>query len=452
MNDEEYKVLLHSLKEDILVTDTNGIIVNVSHGTGSVYNVNAENWVGRSVYQLEKEGHFTPLATPQVLEKKERVTFVQTTSEGNKLLVTGLPVFDENKDIARVVSYSHDVTELMEIKAGMEELTSEIERVRKELDFLKDQSEGWFVAKSGAMKKVMASANQVAGFDVNILLLGESGVGKSELARMIHSKSGRSEGPFIEVNCGAIPDSLFEAELFGYEGGAFTGASKHGKKGFAESAHNGTLFLDEIGELSMANQVKVLKLTQDKTFYPVGGRKEIHSDFRLVTATNKKLKEAVLHNEFREDLYFRLNVVPLTIPPLRERKEDILPLIYTFLNIFMKRYKLEKVFSSEALHQLLAMEWKGNVRELINLIERLVVTTLDKVIQSEHLSYLLDGEDQSDSYLNNKRETLKETLEKVERERLMEAKLTYGTTTKMAAALGISQPSVVRKLKKYNVD
>lgn len=448
---EEYKTLLHSLQEDILVTNTDGTIVKVSEATGKVYDVNVKELMGRSVYDLEKEGLFTPLATPMVKESRKRVTFVQTVADGKKLLVTGLPVFDEDGELVRVVSYSHDVTELMEIKAGMEEMTVEMERVRAELIRLKQQNEETFVGKSEGMRKVIATANQVAGVDANVLLLGESGVGKTQLAKMIHEKSGRSEGPFIEVNCGAIPDALFEAELFGYEGGAFTGATKGGKKGFAEMAGSGTLFLDEVGELSLPNQVKVLKLIQEKSFYPVGGRREVHSDFRLISATNKMLDKAVEDKFFREDLYFRLNVVPITIPPLRERKEDITPLIHTFLNHFTNRYNKRRVMSREVVHELNEWDWRGNVRELMNLIERLIVTSPNSVISPVDLpeGYRRNIKDYSE--LNNFDESLTQTLDRVEKEKLQQARNKFKTTTRMAEALGISQPGVVRKLKKHRI-
>ncbi|WP_205685512.1 sigma-54 interaction domain-containing protein [Bacillus salacetis] len=452
---DEYKKILHSLQEDILVTRVDGTIVKVSEATGAVYGVDAEGLMGRSVYDLEKEGLFTPLATPMVVESRERVTFVQTLSGGKKLLVTGLPVFDEEGVLTRVVSYSHDVTELMEIKAGMEEMTAEIERVRQELNLLKKQNqrEEKMVAKSESMRKVLAAANQVAGVDANVLLLGESGVGKTELAKMIHEKSERAGGPFIEVNCGAIPESLFEAELFGYEGGSFTGAIKGGKKGFAELASGGTLFLDEVGELSLQNQVKVLKLIQSKSFYRIGGRKETTSDFRLISATNRKLSRSVEDKQFRSDLYFRLNVVPITIPPLRERRDDIIPLVHRFLEHFTAFYNRKRIFHNEVLNRMHELEWKGNVRELLNLVERLVVISQKSVIPPEDLPEPYRKEEGSYSKMNNKwDEPLAVSLERVEKERLIQARRKYKTTTKMASVLGISQPSVVRKLKKYQID
>ena len=449
----EYKAIFHSLQEDILVTDPNGIIVKVSEGTGMVYGVKAKDLMGRSVYELEKEGLFTPLATPLVMKEKKRVTFVQTGPDGKKLLVTGLPVFNESDELVRIVSYSHDITELMEIKAGMEEMSSEMERVRSELERLKQQQEdSGIIARSDEMRKVMATGKQVSGVDVNVLLLGESGVGKTEMARYIHNKSERKNGPFIEVNCGAIPEALFEAELFGYEDGAFTGARKGGRMGLAEMATSGTLFLDEVGELSLQNQVKVLKLIQEKRFYRLGGRKEIHSDFRLISATNRDLEYAVQEKLFREDLFFRLNVVPLWIPPLRERKEDILPLIQSFVDRFCEQYKRKRILNKIVIHELSQHEWRGNVRELMNLIERLIVTSDAFVIHEDDLPDTYRKSYRDYSEMNNFNETLQETVEKVEKERLEQARKHFRTTTRIAEVLGMSQPTVVRKLKKYRIN
>ncbi|UOK56580.1 sigma 54-interacting transcriptional regulator [Bacillus sp. OVS6] len=231
-------------------------------------------------------------------------------------MVTGIPVYNEDGELYRVVSYSHDITELADYKNFLITMEEEMERVKSELDLLRGKQlyDAGIIAKSDEMQKVISTSLQVSEVDVNVLILGESGVGKSLLAKFIHNKSDRKSGPFIEVNCGAIPDSLVEAELFGYEAGAFTGANRKGKIGLIELSDGGTLFLDEIGELPLAHQVKVLKVIQEKQFYRVGGTKPIHVDFRLISATNKDLQQAIQEKLFREDLYFRLNVVPITIP------------------------------------------------------------------------------------------------------------------------------------------
>ncbi|WP_235848327.1 sigma-54 interaction domain-containing protein [Litchfieldia alkalitelluris] len=449
----ENEAILESLIDDLLVTSVDGIILKVSETTGGIYGVKSEELVGKSVYDLEREGLFSPLATPLVIKQKKKVTFVQTTREKRKLLVTGIPVFDHNGELVRVVSYSHDVTELVEVKKYLDDMEDEIDRVKRELELLRNQhvyTEG-LIAKSREMKKVIKMALQVAEVDVNVLLEGETGVGKSHIAKLIHRKSLRKTGPFIEVNCGAIPESIFEAEFFGYEGGSFTGASRKGKPGLVELSENGTLFLDEIGELSLPLQVKVLKFIQEKQFYRVGGTKLKSVDFRLIAATNIDLKQAIEENKFRQDLYFRLNVVPITIPPLRNRKEDIVPFIHHFLTEFSKKYNLERAIDEAVIQQLTNQEWKGNVRELINLMERLVVTSQARTIILNDLpdtyrtiSY--------ESFTHSIDTTLPETINKIEKNILQRAKKQYKTTVQMAKVLGISQPSIVRKLKKYKIE
>ncbi|CAN7563615.1 sigma 54-interacting transcriptional regulator [Rossellomorea sp. LjRoot5] len=449
----ENEAILHSLQDDILVTNTDGIILKVSEATGGIYNVKSEDMVGKSVYDLEKEGIFTPILTPLVLKEKKKITLVQTSKEGKKLLVTGIPVFHENGELVRVVSYSHDVTELLNMKKYLEDMEDEMERVKSELEILRSRhyySEG-IIATSDEMKRVLQIALQVAEVDVNVLLLGESGVGKSHIAKFIHNKSQRKGGPFIEVNCGAIPESLFEAEFFGYEPGSFTGADRKGKVGLAELAEGGTLFLDEIGELSQPNQVKILKFIQEKQFYRVGGTKQRKVDFRVLAATNRDLEMAVENREFRQDLFFRLNVVPITIPPLRERTSDIITMIDYFIGYFCEKYQRRRTLDEGVIHQLLIQEWKGNVRELMNLIERLIVTSSRQIIEMENLPgrYIKHSGDLSG--LDREGQSLKNILEAVEEQVLKKARQQYKTTTVMAQNLGISQPSVVRKMKKYNI-
>ncbi|TMU84919.1 PAS domain-containing protein [Bacillus sp. BHET2] len=449
----ENEAILHSLQDDILVTNTDGIILKVSDATGEIYNVNSEDMIGKSVYDLEKEGVFSPLLTPLVIKEKKKITLVQTSKEGKKLLVTGIPVFQEDGELVRIVSYSHDVTELLNMKKYLMDMEDEMERVKSELDLLRSRhyySEG-IIATSDEMKRVLQVALQVADVDVNVLLLGESGVGKSHIAKFIHNKSQRKGGPFIEVNCGAIPESLFEAEFFGYEPGSFTGADRKGKVGLAELAEGGTLFLDEIGELSLSNQVKILKFIQEKHYYRVGGTKARKVDFRVLAATNKDLETAVEERAFREDLFFRLNVVPIIIPPLRERTADIMTMIEYFVNHFSEKYNRERRLDEGVLHQLLVQEWKGNVRELMNLIERLIVTASKQLIEMENLPSRYIKHTGDITSFEQSGTSLRDILEGVEAQVVRRAREVHKTTTQMAQNLGISQPSVVRKLKKYKI-
>lgn len=446
------KEIISSLEEDIMVTNSDGIIIKVSKGSGSHYGVEPEALLGKSVYELERQGVFKPAITPEVLKKKKKVILIQKAGSGKKILVTGIPVFNEVGNIEHIVSYSYDVSELLIIKEYLNSVEEEMARVKSELDLLRKKSikmDG-MIADSLSMQNIAETIRRIRDVDVTVLLLGESGVGKSALAKWIHQNSIRKDGPFIEVNCSAIPESIFEAEFFGYEGGAFTGAKNKGKMGFAEMAKGGTLFLDEIGELSGHLQAKLLKFIQDKKFYRVGGTKPVHADFRLLAATNKDLEKAVQTKEFRQDLFFRLNVVPLKIPPLRERQEDLFTLIQYFLQAISKRHHRERQLDKALVDHLLQLEWKGNVRELENLMERLIVTSTSSIITREDLPYEYHMQEKIDDLIHFDGQSLPSILEEVEKKVLINAKKRYRTTTEMANALGISQPSVVRKLKKYD--
>ncbi|WP_261129695.1 sigma-54-dependent Fis family transcriptional regulator [Bacillus sp. Marseille-Q3570] len=452
-NFDENEVMLHSLKDDILVTNLDGTILKVTDTTSSIYDIEPDDLLGRSVYDLEQEGVFTPIITPLVLKTKEKQTIVQSTHNGKKLLVTGVPVCDQDGKLWRVVSYSHDITELMKMKSYFLEMQDEMDRVKNELKRLRNQNfnNDGIITKDREMERCLMVASQVAEVDVNVLLLGESGVGKTQLAKYIHNQSPRKNKPFIEVNCGAIPHSLFEAEFFGYEGGSFSGASSNGKMGLVELAEGGTLFLDEIGELPLEHQVKVLKFIQEKSFYRVGGTKVRKVDFRLISATNQPLEALVDEKRFRKDLYYRLNVIPITIPPLRERSVDIMLLIKHFLDLFSRKHNRERELDEAVMQQLLNNEWKGNVRELMNLIERIVVTSPSPIISIQDLPDAYVNETNGHAPTNHGKQPLKETLKQVEKRLLIEAKQNYRTTTEVAKHLGISQPSVVRKFKEYGI-
>jgi transcriptional regulator with PAS, ATPase and Fis domain len=298
--------------------------------------------------------------------------------------------------------------------------------------------------RSNSMKDIATVAMRVAKVSTTVLITGESGVGKEVLARLIHKESPRKNNLFVKINCGAIPHDLLESELFGYQGGAFTGAQRQGKIGLFEVANNGTLFLDEIGELSLDLQVKLLQVLQDKTLVRLGSTRLIQVDVRVIAATNRDLQEMVNLRTFRSDLFYRLNVVPLHVPPLRERREDILPLVQQFLDELNTQYSLKKAFSEQALAILHDYQWPGNVRELHNMIERLVVTTSDVLIRTDSLPTSLLGLTVSSDESGL---SMKSKADEFERKLVREAVQNFGSTRAAAKHLKISQSTVVRRMK-----
>lgn len=305
------------------------------------------------------------------------------------------------------------------------------------------------ISVSERMQEIIKTCLKVSRSKATILLRGESGTGKELFAKAIHYESPRAKGPFIAVNCAAIPENLLEAELFGYERGAFTGAvvSKPGK---FELADKGTLFLDEIGDLSLQLQAKLLRVLQEQTFERLGGTKIIKVDVRVIAATNRDLEEMVKNSLFREDLYWRLNVVPLFIPPLRDRREDIPVLIEHFLNIFNKEYKKNISFTPEAIERLLKYSWPGNIRELQNTIERLVLLLENEKISEDDLPLLIKKEALTESLKSNS--LLKHEVEELEKKRITDAlhKTNYNQS-EAARILGITQRQIGYKIKKYKI-
>lgn len=310
--------------DGIYVADGDGTTLYVSPGCERNYGVPAEYLVGRNVRDIEREGIFRPSVVLRVIQAKKRITLLQETQSGKHLMATGNPIFDSAGNLHRVVCNSRDVTELIQLREQLRATEEKVERYRSELLELRQMTTRipGLIAKSPEMERIVQMIHKVSGVDSSVLITGESGTGKGMVARSIHNLSPRADGPFISVNCAAIPETLLESELFGYEGGAFTGARKEGKAGFFELANGGTLFLDEIGELSPTLQAKLLQAIQEKQIMRIGGRGHIQLDFRLISATNRDLEDMVAKRTFREDLYYRLNVISIRMPPLRERKDD----------------------------------------------------------------------------------------------------------------------------------
>jgi PAS domain S-box-containing protein len=456
----ELNALVKASKDNIVITDGKGIVLRASPNSNGIYGMDPLSLIGKSVTELEAENVFSPSVTKKVLEERKEVQVMQYTATERSVMATGIPVFDEAGEIIRVISFSHDLTELQHLKEDYEELRTTMERYQSEIQELREKEHGLesMVIQSKSIQRVWQLIQRVAKSDASVVFLGESGVGKTIFARALHKGSQREKETFIEVNCGAIPESLFESEMFGYEAGSFTGANQKGKPGLIELADKGTLFLDEIGELPLPVQAKLLKVLQEKEVTRVGGIKSKTIDFRLVASTNQELEEMVKQGKFRQDLYYRLNVISITIPPLRERKEDIAMLAHYYLQKFNEKNAMSKLFHAATIEKLVAYDWPGNVRELQNMVERLVITAETKTIYPDSLSFYTQQEHQSgvDSLhiaeLEERGSTLREALEEVEIRWLKRAVRQFKTTYEMAEYLGVNQSNVVRKLKKYGIN
>lgn len=459
----ELEGILDASNDNIVVADGEGKVLRVSSNCTSIYGKEEYDLVGKTVFQLEKERIFYPSVTAVVLKEKKEVQVMQKTPAGKVVMATGIPVFNQKREIVRVISFSHDLTEIQQLKEDYEELRTKMMKYESEIEELrgKEMTSDHVVIKSKAMLEISELVDRVANSDATVVLIGESGVGKNVFARMLHHGSERRKERLIEVNCGAIPDALFESEVFGYEPGSFTGANKKGKAGMIELADRGTLFLDEIAELPLAIQVKLLKVLQERKVTPIGATDAKEVDFRLIAATNQDLEEMVRQGKFRKDLYYRLNVIPIIIPPLRERKDDIYQLAQQYLFVFNQKYHKNKFFHPSTLHAFQQYEWPGNVRQLENLVERLVVTTVSDTIYPSSLpATIVKGDSEADytaevwplDTFEEQGMTLQDALHEVEKKWLKRASRQYKTTYEMAKYLGLSQPTVVRRLKKYNIN
>jgi PAS domain S-box-containing protein len=377
------KQIIDNSFDEVYVTDGKGITIFGNPACIRHYGVSLEEILDKDVKELEKKGLFYPSAVLKVLKTKNMVTVIQKTGIGKEILVTANPVLNKNKEIVMVVCNCKDISELFNLQIP----TS---NHRKYSGCSKGYSLQQFaqlniVGNSNRFKNTINTCHRISTVDSIVLLLGETGVGKSVFARAIHELSARNKGPFVKVNCGAIPASLIESELFGYEKGSFTGANKEGNIGLIESAHNGTLFLDEVAELPLNLQVKLMHVLEEKQVTRIGGRKPVDVDFRLIAATNRNLKKMVNEGTFRQDFYYRLYVVPITVPPLRERREDIIPLIRHYLKKYNEKYNESKHMAPEVPTLLSIYHWPGNVRELENIIERMVVTVPGDEISAGNL-------------------------------------------------------------------
>ncbi len=460
---KQLEAVFNSSSDGIWVLDSNGSVLSINTAAEEVEGFKAKDVVGKSIADLLKIGAIDQAVTPTVLKTQKKISIISYREKTQKtLLVTGTPVFDENGKISLVVVNERDMTELTALREKIENSNMVTEKIKDELSelSLQDLRENRIVAESKQMHNVLAVALKLSRIEAsNILILGESGTGKGLLAKFIHSKSRRKKNPIIEINCAALPENLLEAELFGYESGAFTGARKQGKAGLFELANKGTLFLDEIGDMPLHLQAKLLKYLDDHNVMRLGGVRSRIIDCMVVAATNQDLDKLVMEKKFRGDLLYRLNAFTLNIPPLRERPEDTFELVDYYLRKYNQLYRKKTKLGSEALALLTQYGFPGNVRELKNIIKKAVVISespkLDDFIKtcitSQKDACFFAYAAHGDSEPGSKQMNLTDELFATEGQILRKAMKRCASTSELAKVLGISQPTAFRKMKKHGL-
>jgi len=432
--------LLHALQSSILsiydemiVTDTKGIILHRSGELNNFWSSNTPAIIGKTLMELEEISFFGDTLLP--LLKREVHSLQLKTWYGSTILITVFPSHGNGEELC---------------VWGLKEIS---ETITDSVELTEDREPKTFssmVVHSQKMKEVLNTIEMVSKVSTTVLLLGESGVGKEMLAKALHQLSNRRLKPFIAVNCGAIPENLLESELFGYVGGAFSGANKNGAPGKFELANGGIIFLDEIGEMPLNLQVKLLRILQEKEVTPLGSSKSIRIDVQIIAATNQSLEKMVKEGRFREDLYYRLNVVPIDIPSLRERIEDIPVLIYHFVAKYNTLYNRNIHITPDAIDLFCMYDWPGNVRQLENTIERMVVTSRDMDVDASIVySYIPWKKDElKEPPMIEYIMPLQEAIDRVEEQLIKLAVDKYKSSKLAAKVLEISQPTLSRKYKK----
>ncbi|MCG8333989.1 MAG: sigma 54-interacting transcriptional regulator [Proteobacteria bacterium] len=449
----DLEAIIESSYDGLYITDGKADTIFVNNAYERITGLSRENLVGRNMRDLVKEKVFDHSVTLDVLKSKESVTIMQQIMKDKTVIVTGTPVFEDSGDIGLVVTNVRDITELNYLRSQLQKsrrISSRYQETLGEWHKFEHILEE-MVVKSTSMVQVIQKAIKVAKVETSVLITGESGVGKSMLARIIHQMSSRKEKPFVKINCGAIPESLVESELFGYEKGAFTGAAAEGKAGLIEIGDTGTVFLDEIAELSPALQVKLLDIIENKSFVHVGGINPISVDIRIIAATNKNLEEMMEKGRFRKDLYYRLNVVPVHVPPLRQRTEDIPALISKMLIKLNSQGNETKEIDPDVVERLRSYQFPGNVRELINVIERMFVMS-----DGKQISFLDLPEDikESPNLLTNlitEDKSLKEAVSALEIHMINEAFRHHHSLASAAKSLKIHPTTLWRKMDRYGI-
>ena len=455
----QLETIFHSSSDGIWVCDGDGCVISINRASEKLNGIKASAVIGENVDNLLASKIFDQSVTSKVMASKSRETVMQYIAKtGRFLLSTGTPSLDEEGNIVLIVINERDMTELNTLRKQFEQSQKVKEKYKEELSELSllELDRNSIIAESSKMRHILQMSLKLSHIGAsNILILGESGTGKGLLAKQIHKNSTRRKKPFIEINCAALPEYLLEAELFGYEKGAFTGASEKGKVGLLELAQGGTLFLDEIGDMPVGLQSKLLKYLDNQEIRRVGGTESIKITCATVAATNQNLGSLVKQKLFREDFYYRLSSFILEIPPLKERIEDISGLIRFYLNEFNQKYQCSRTISPRAIKLLQKYSFPGNIRELKSMIENAVVMSetnyIDKFVQTSVIAEKPTTVIQEMQMISGEHLAFREKLAEFEKQLLLDAKMKYRTTREIAVNLGISQPSVVRKLNRYKI-
>lgn len=451
---DEYIEMLEAAIEEseigFLIADAEGKVIKVNQAQINITGQEPSYNVGRNMREVQIDDQ-SPSATIMVCETLKPVKIEQNLANGRSYLVYSNPYFDSEGKLKYVISNLIDSTEIHKTKQALEKIKKDNIRLSTQLQELQNQmnAQSKIIYQSQIMRRLLILCDRVAQFDSNILIRGESGVGKERIADYIVEKSNRSRKPFVKINCAAIPEQLLESELFGYEAGAFTGAFGKGKKGILEYAHEGTLLLDEISELAEPLQAKLLRFLQEGEFYRVGGTKPITTDVRIISASNKDIEALVNEGVFREDLYYRLNVIPIYVPLLRERKEDIPLLVAYFVKQFNEKYNLKKSFDIEAVNALKQLPFNGNVRELQNTIERILVLSENDIIFEKDVTNFIKGIE--NKLFEEEALSLKEIMHNYEKRILKQYFEKYKTQENVSKILKVSQSTLSRKCKLYKI-
>ncbi len=450
---EHLDQVLDLFNDAVCVTDAQATVLYLNTTYEKLLGFPRSILLGKDVREFQKNGTFDTILNPEVIATGQHITRVQTTRNGNRLLLDSYPIFNAEHKAVYCVTFIRDNNRLRDLQNRLQSQQELLDVFFKLSNSSATADALPEIIESQAMRILYAQTGSIARTDAPVLLLGETGSGKDVLARRIHRESGREARPFIKVDCGSIAPGLIETELFGYVGGTFSGANRHGKIGLIEAAARGTVFLDEIGELPLAMQTRLLRFLQDGEILRVGATTPIRPDVRIISATNKDLEKAVAEGEFRRDLYYRLKIAVLHIPALRERPDDILPMSHLFLDFYARKYGRRMAFSPEADDLCLRYEWPGNVRELKNMVQGLAVTCQDSLIQPKHLPFAAKMQPRQEDRRGSFPEiafdgrSYKDIMKDMETALLRAAMQRFGSIAGVARELRLDRSTVFRKIK-----